>query len=79
MVTTIGGGGGGFGSVNGSATGKGRARAKGSELTSDGASDESILGRVYPVSGKEEDNREAYELSGGIVRTVAVDVKVSDR
>jgi hypothetical protein len=63
-----------------------------SDLTSDGASDESILGydrreRDYVVDGgvavpKGGSERDGYELQGfkqGIVRTVAVDVKVSDR
>ena len=64
-----------------------------SDLTSDGASDESILGhdkreRDYVLDGGvavpkgRSEERDGYELHGfnqGIVRTVAVDVKVSDR
>jgi hypothetical protein len=63
-----------------------------SDLTSDGASDESILGhdnreRDYVVDGGvavlkgRSEEGDGYELQGfkGIVRTVAVDVNVSDR
>lgn len=55
-------------------------------LTSDGASDESILGfqkKTYPAGPGSSSENEAVEMhtlkQSGIVRTVAVDVHVSDR
>ncbi len=65
--------------MSGAGSRKSKGRAKENELTSDGASDESILGRGYAVSGNVERGKEEVYEMGGIVRTVAVDVKVSER
>jgi hypothetical protein len=77
-ITTIGGG--RAHAANGLGTG---IAGKSGELTSDGASDESILGH-HRGFGTKEGSKDGYELhglpkQGGIVRTVAVDVQVSDR
>jgi hypothetical protein len=64
----------------------GAHKGRNNDLTSDGASDESILGfqkQTYAVDARLDRGNNAIELHnlkpGGIVRTVDVDINVSDR